>query len=295
MTEARSSSLGTSGLALTRWTPKRGGDDALAVDDSALRASITSAIHEFLAKDLLIEGIRPPVVDGGEVECVECVVSGFMAPVTCRLDKAQLNALCKAAMGAREFSGNENDDLEGSIGRHISRCLMEVLLEKFCAASSAVCGQKIEPSFAREAMPRDALLSVHQVDVEKTQIDIDSGGARFEFLISKVDYARINARVEPKSNTTSEVRSDDAVKRFENSIGDVEIRLSALFDGRMVTAGEMRSWRKGSVVELGSSPRSHVRLIAKGKTLFQCDIARDSELFAVRLVGGGNEANGIEK
>lgn len=292
MIEDPSPSKNGTNTGFVRWAPRALGG-ANVVDDAQFKAALTAAIDEFCLTELQIGAVHWSAAQGEDIQTVDCSVSGFVGPLMCRMRKVEIDAFRDAALGARDGLFSADAGLEGPIGRHVSERLMQSLIRKFCAITSASCGETIEPFFEKGGA--SDVLRPHPVPLEGSEVvvDIRSCDISIEFVLSRTDYIRVNRRAAADEPGGAAMCADIA-GTFESSLGELEVCLSAVLDGRTVTAGELRSWRKGSVVQLLSRPQSHARLVANGTTFGRCEIVRDAELFAVRLVGGADIRDGSE-
>lgn len=293
MIEDPSPSKNETDAGFVRWAPRALAGGANLVDDTQFKAALTAAIDELCVTELQIGAIRWSAVQGEEIQTVDCSISGFVGPLMCRMRKVEIDAFRDAALGAREGLFGGDAGLEGPIGRHVSDRLMRSLIVKFCAIASASCGETIEPFFEQDG-PSNALRP-HPGPLEESEvvIEISICDVRIEFVLSRTDYSLINRRAAADGPGGAAMRAD-IPGTFENTLGELAVCLSVVLDGRTVTAGELRSWRKGSVVQLLSRPQSHARLVANGRTFGRCEIVRDAELFAVRLVVGADVRDGSE-
>jgi len=129
-------------------------------------------------------------------------------------------------------------------------------------------------------------------ELQPMVIDVHSHGLCFEFLLSKVDYVRLASgkALDPASDAGMR---GDATGGLETGMAELEVLLSVVLDGQDVTAGELRSWKIGTVVQMMAKPRPLARLTANGTVLHNCEIARDAEFFAIRVVGEGDAKSEI--
>ena len=117
------------------------------------------------------------------------------------------------------------------------------------------------------------------------RICVEPCGIRVEYELSLTDLGRLSSG--PGCPEPSESIADaERQREFESRIGDALVRLSAVLGDRETTLGEIKGWRVGGVVQLVSTPGSIVNLAVEGRSLFECELARDNGYFALRLLNG---------
>ncbi|MFV0279825.1 MAG: FliM/FliN family flagellar motor C-terminal domain-containing protein [Rhodoblastus sp.] len=272
-------------INLKPWTPGRlAAKGAGRRDGGLLERQAARLLREF-AEEHLEEGVAcPGGVEDDETIVVEAAIEKLEWPVTCRVRQCEAVWFAAALFGAgAEAAKDPNEAAFGRITDHIARRIVDVFLDKFCEAASLVCGAELvrRPEIST---PKPAISGEEPaVITRKIEVTIEPCAVRAEFEMSAADFGFIVAEpgnVEPDAGP----QASDGYRAYEDEIGRAVVLLTSTILDRDATFAEIKTWQVGTVVQLESTPNSMARLDIGGHMLFWCEIARNDDFFALRLL-----------
>lgn len=271
--------------SFARWNPEQVGNRAAAIRTKTLARHIQQLISDFCKDRLRIEE-RCSATESTE-HMIETIVSveGFDFPLTCRMQRADAIAICAAACGVARANPIEVDAVHvGRIGEVMTTRLMETFVDLFCEAASAAGRRDIR----RKTNDEMGSAPIGKLDAAKIDIPIfiEPIMVKIGFEIASADFDTIDV-VGVSGNV--EGWTADHIARLHRDVSQVTVCLNAVLVDRQVTLSEMKTWSRGSHIDLESTPTSIAELVVGGQSLFECELARNNGYFALRLIGDCEE------
>ncbi|MFT4095929.1 MAG: FliM/FliN family flagellar motor C-terminal domain-containing protein [Rhodoblastus sp.] len=263
-------------VAFSEWRPEVFVSDGVR-EVEALTARLRNSVSEFCRKEIGMQRILVASETDQPVTSVAAMIEGFEGEVVCAAPTPDLAAICAAAMGMEP--GPYRSGHSGQILQLLVDGVVGSLLDVFCKViaapgpSSAIRRPvKSEEGQGIRALPKD---------IARLPISIDECGLRLEYLLEPAD---LRSLCQALGGEREAVSSADAAEEIPIRLMEAKVTLQGALLDRKATLGETRSWRVGSKVKLSSTPRSNVLLGVGGETLFRCELSRDGDFLAVRLL-----------
>ena len=80
-------------------------------------------------------------------------------------------------------------------------------------------------------------------------------------------------------------RDSNWSRRIESEVKRADVRVKAVLEERHLTLGDMAGLRVGQILQLQSTPASHVKLESNGQPLFWCELGQGDGIYTVRVHG----------
>lgn len=268
------------------WAPNRLRASRSDGDTDVLRQNVHGLLSDLIMDDLGVDAEFHEESAGCDTIELVSAVDGFADALSCRIGMSEGKWLVRELYGAGpSVIGDKSVDLCGPIVQQALNGLLLLFVEKFCEAGSSIGAiplTRMPRQWTTGSVAHGNLASGIK---EKTRICVEPCGIRVEYELSLTDLRRLSSG--PGYPESSESIADaERQREFESRVDAALVRLSAVLGDRETTLGEIKGWRVGSVVQLASTPASIVNLTVEGRSLFECELARDNGYFALRLLNG---------
>ena len=242
-----------------------------------LTARLHRAVSEFCRNELEREGLRTGPGDDDQVVRVAAALEGLESAVVCEARRSDLLALCAAALGGKPE--RRHDRPNARVLEFLVNSLAGCFLDVFCKAAvppgEAVLTRR--PQGLAEGQPAGPAK-----DMARLPISIADYALNLEYQIDAADLRRL---LVPSTANPAVAWPGDVAVEFRKYLEQTDVVVEGAVLDRGATLGEIRSWRVGSIVPLTSTPKTNATLDIGGRPLFRCEIARDEEFFALRVLG----------
>lgn len=242
-----------------------------------LRRRVSAAFEKYLGEDLGVGAARPDARHDPQMFFQTAEIDGFDKPLACRIDKRALNVVCANVFGAGPDLAVQSMLHESPILESLVSHIQRALIDRFCKVASEWRGM----DFKRASKGREggAIAFDETSATEILEFDI-SGGVHVAFILSASDAARLAATGLGNDQAREPAGLESHVRK---AVEQVDVTLEAVLDDRPTTLEEMRDWKAGSLVLLKSTPRSTANIVVQGEVLFDCEIVRHDDFFALRV------------